>query len=90
MLNLSDKMRTVWSLTFILLLPSSYITKDIADLTEYCESNIQGSTCSETEPTAEGKSKYRYTNDREIIEKSDSDFKQTNLTQRKANKVLLI
>ena len=89
-LNLSDKMSrsTVLGLTFILLLPSSYITKDVVDSSEYCEGNTQGSACSETGSIAEGKSKY--TNDKEIIKKSDSDFKQINLTQRKAYEVLLI
>ena len=87
-IKLIDKMSTVLGLTFILLLPSSYITKDVIDSSEYCEGNTQGSTCSETGSIAERKSKY--TNDKEIIKKSDSDFKQINLTQRKGNEVLLI
>ena len=76
-LNLYGKMNMVWSLAFILLLPNSMI-----DSSEYCESNVQGSTCTET---GEGESKYA--NGRQIITKLNSNVEQVNLTQRKAKEV---
>ena len=80
--NLFGKMSAVWCLTFILLIPTSYNAKDITDSSEYCEGNIQGSTCSET-----GDEKSKYANGIEIINRLDTDVELINLTQRKANEV---